>query len=243
MAITVVSGNFNPYTSSWMAVNADSWSDLSTSPFATWSNWTAWNTAPQTVQLRIDDDLGEVKARLAEVKVSYAGSLTVSLKVSNTGSFAGEETTYTFSAGTATNIAKARYYRWTVQVAVSGTIIPEIYQAFALYSDDYVTETQSSVSTSTLSGSITGRVVSHGLGSVYSCSLTPHNNFTWVDRAYALPDAWNETVIAPKASITSLAPLTIVLRDDFGVAVDGTVDITITGTSPVQLTATGVERL
>jgi len=78
------------------------------------------------------------------------------------------------------------------------------------------------------------------LGTVDHCEITAHDTFTWVDRAYALPDDWNENTITPIPGIITKSPLTIILRDHFGVEVDGIVDITIRGIRPVVLTTTGI---
>lgn len=236
--ITIITGTEQPLTSSWIAPNTDDWADVTT-----WSTWTSWNTNPGNLVLRLDDDLATTDVRCPQLEIAYQGSLSVSLKISTTGAFAGEETTYSFTLGTPVSVIAGRYYRWTVTVAPSGTTVPEITQINADYDQIFTTEVYRSVSTSGLAGSISARTVPLTMGTVYAVELTTHGDFTWVDRAYVLPDAWSETTVAPLASIISKSPLTICLRDDFGVAVDGTVDIVAVGIPKILLTSTGVEKL
>lgn len=240
---TLVSGNYIAANDLYLGANNDTWVDLGSAPIQTWANWTRWNTDPQNLVVRIDDDLSTDNARSPQISLNYVGVLTLTLKTSLTGLFAGEETTYTFTAGTATSVASARYYRWTVTLAPNGTICPELRQAQTAYDETYAIEYYRTVDTTTLGGTVAGRTVTHGLGAVYAVELTSHSATTWVDRAYVLPDSWNETTIAPVASIVSKAPLTIVLRDDFGVEVDGIVDMVIIGAPQVMLTDAGVIRL
>jgi hypothetical protein len=236
--ITVTAGTEQPLTNSWIAPNNNDWADV-----ATWAAFTSWNSNPGNLVLRVDDDLLTTDVRCPTLNIVYQGTLSLTLKTSTTGAFAGEETTYTFVLGTAVSVTAARYYRWTITVAPTGTTVPEITGVSADYSQIFTTEIYRSVSTSTLAGTVSARTVPLIMGTVYAVQLTPHGDFTWVDRAYALPDAWNETTIAPKASIISKSPLTICLRDDFGVAVDGTVDIEVTGIGKILLTDQGVEQL
>lgn len=239
--VTVTSGNHIVYTDNYIGGNNDTWADLGSSPVATWANWRYWNTDPSNLVVRIDDDLLSSEVRAPQLLLDYYGVISsITLKISDTGSFSGEETSYTLSTGTATTVIAGRYYRWTVTLAKLNDVAAELRTFSTFYSEVYRTEVFRSVSTSTLSGSITGRVVPTTLGTIHNVQLTTHNNFTWVDRAYALPDAWNETTIAPIASVVSKSPLTIVLRDDFGVAVDGTVDIFVYGAPQIQLTDQGV---
>jgi hypothetical protein len=236
--ITIITGSEQPISRTWIAPNNDDWSDV-----VTWAAFTRWNNNPGNLVLRVDDDLLTTDVRCPTLDIAYQGSLSLTLKISDTGTFTGEETTYTFTLGTAVTVIAGRYYRWTVTVAPSGTTVPEIALVSADYSQIFTTEIYKSVSTSTLAGTVSARTVPLVMGTVLAVQLTPHGDFTWVDRAYALPDAWSETTIAPKASIISKSPLTICLRDDFGVAVDGTVDIQVVGIGKIVLTDNGVKQL
>jgi hypothetical protein len=237
--VTVITGYYDQAKQSWQSSNADTWADVTS-----WTTWTRWNSDPQGVEIQLDDDLGSNDLRVTELICNYNGTATFTLKVSTTGLFAGEETTYNFAAGTNYSIASGRYYRWTVEVqdAADG-LVPEIFSAISRYSNSVATEYLRLVDTSTLSGTISARTVTHPFGSVYSCDITAHDSTTWIDRFYAVPDSYSVSTISPVPGIVSLSPLTIVLRDHFGVPVNGIVNIAIQGQNQVTVTAGGVSIL
>lgn len=240
--ITLTAGQLDSVSGNYRGANADTWASLGSSPYATWANWRYWATNPQNLQVRIDDDLGTVKLRAPTLTLQdIFGSITsISLKISNTGSFSGEETTYTFSTGVDVEVISGRYYRWTVTVSGLSNLPAELPDITTEYIEDLQTVYLQNIDTSTLQSSSGYRIVDHDLGSIDTCIITAHDNYAWVDRAYALPDSWSETTITPIPGIISKSPLTIVLRDHFGVEVDGLVDILIRGIRPITLTATGV---
>ena len=239
---TIITGNLDFYTNTYGANNNDDWTDLGSSPYQTWSNWLQWNSSPTSLQIRLDDDMGSSAVRLPLLTISAVGNLAITLKVSATGVFAGEETTYTVTT-TPQAVIGGRYYRWTVTVTQdSSALMPQITNFLTEYLSIYETVELSKVDTSTLSGSISGRVVSHNLGTVFNVQLTTHEDTAWVDRYYSLPDSFSVSEIGPVASVTSTSPLTIVLKDMFGVPVNGYVDISIVGVPKIFLTATGVTR-
>lgn len=240
--VTITAGTQDTITGNLRGANADTWSSLSTSPYATWANWHHWATNPQTLQLRFDDDLGSIKLRAPTLSFNnLQGSISsISLKISSTGVFGGEETTYTFSLGTDVEVIAGQYYRWTISVTGTAPYAAEVSEFTIEYVDDLETVYLQNILTSTLQSSSGYRIVDHDLGSIDTCIITAHDTYSWVDRAYALPDDWSETTITPIPGIISKSPLTIVLRDHFGVEVDGRVDILIRGIRPITLTATGV---
>lgn len=240
--ITILSGQFDSFNGVYRSANADDWSDLQSSPYGTWANWRHWNTNPQNLQLRIDDDLLESKLRSPRISFTdlNATITSASLKISDTGAFSGEETTYTFVAGTEVEVIAGRYYRWNFTFTGIGGLIAEVYDIVQIYDETLTTITLKNVNTASLQTSTGHRIVEHSLGTVDHCEITAHDTFTWVDRAYALPDDWNENTITPIPGIITKSPLTIILRDHFGVEVDGIVDITIRGIRPVVLTTTGI---
>ncbi len=230
---TIISGEEK--FGSWLALDSDAWSDLTD-----WASWTNWNGNPDNLVLQIDDEFDVVAVRAPILETAHKGTLTVSLKVSNTGAFAGEETTYSITS-TAVAIAAGKYYRWTLTVAPTTNVTPEIVYAQARYTEVYDEQELSGVDTSTLSGTITGRTITHNLGTLNTVVITAKEATPWVDRAYALPDTYvDPTNIAPIVGIISKDPLTIILRDDFGVPVNGIVDIRLTGAPKVYLSDSGV---
>lgn len=232
--ITIIKGHQDPRNNYYISENLETWADKTN-----WSTWTRWNSDPDEVEIQIDDDLGATDLWVPTLRVIARGALSVTLKTSNTGAFAGEEETYSVTS-TPTSIASARYYRWTIN-ASSASDPAMIQVAEPNYVQDFSTQELQNVSTASLSGTITARTVSHRFGQVFNCQITTKEATPWVDRFYAAPDDYtNPTNIAPVPGIVSKNPLTICLRDEFGVPVDGYVDLSITGAPQVYLTTEGV---
>jgi len=240
--VTVTQGVFNQVRGVYESTMLDDWSDLNNAPYQTWTNWTTWNSNPQTIILQLDDDLGTVDIRAPLLYLTVRGTQTVALKISTTGAFAGEETTISFTYdGSSQTYPQGRYYRWTLTVAADASgLPPEVVQVDTAYSQEYRTEYFDSLDTSTLAGTISSRTVATTLGGVSGVQITATNSTTWVDRYYALPDSFSVSTIAPVPGIVSRSPLAIYLQDHMGVAVNGVVDITITGTPKVYHTLQGV---
>ncbi len=240
--ITIISGTLDSKSGSYRAANTDTWASLGSSPYATWANWNTWTTSSANLQLRIDDDLGSKALRAPTIEFpDLVGTIaSASLKISETGVFGGEETTYTLTASTDTNVIAGQYYRWTFSFAGTALLPAEVCEITVNYLEELDTEYYQSIHTSTLQTSGAYRLVPTGLTSVDHVQITAHDDFAWVDRAYALPDAWSETYITPIPGIISKSPLVICLRDHFGVEVDGTIDILIRGQRPITLTTQGV---
>lgn len=239
MTVTVIQGYFDSLNNIYQASNSDTWADLTT-----WSSWLNWNSDPGDVEIQIDDDLGIEDVRTPTISITYTGEIAIILKISETGAFSGEETTITFAVGTTYAVPSGRYYRWLITASTGSTgLVPEINNFRTQYFSEVFSETQRSIDTTTLSGTTAGRIVATNFGTIYNVLITAHDVTSWVDRAYAVPDDWAVTTISPVPGIVSKDPLTIVLKDLFGVPVDGTVDITITGAPRVTITSTGVERI
>jgi hypothetical protein len=237
--VTIITGSYSDYKQAYISGNADTWNTLSGS---TWAAWPRWNNDNTGVTIQLDDDLNTSSVRTASLQINLQGDPTYQLKVSNSGAFAGEETTINFAAGTPYSIPAGRYYRWRIAVAEGSTgVVPEIRSFNTVYGSNVGTEYQRAIDTSTLSGTISGRTVTHNFGTVYSVDMTTYNSTIWTDRYYALPDSFSVSTISPVPGIVSTSPLSIVLRDHMGVAVDGFVDITIRGTQQVQITQAGIE--
>lgn len=233
---TLITGYYDTQKNHWRGANLDNWAALTS-----WSTWTSWVSNPSTVSLQIDDDLASTEVRIATLELSYIGTRTVQLKTSDTGLFAGEETTINFVAGTNYGIPSARYYRWTI--TATGTLadpIPYIRNAVPTYSTaGFTTEIYRNIVTSTLSGTVNARVVPTTSGTIHSVNITSLDSTNYVDRAYSVPDTFSVSTISPVPGIVSKAPLTIVLRDYYGVPVDGIVDITVRGSPSVSLELDG----
>lgn len=237
--VTIIEGYKNSRNGHYQSYGQNTWAD-----YTDWSAWTQWNDNPGDVVIRLDDAFSEVDLWTPTLSIKYFGILTLTLKTSNTGAFTGEETTYTLSS-TPVSIGQAKYYRWTITITPDTLVPPNLVFANAEYTQEFQMAEFKDIDLTTLSGSTTaGRVVPHDFGGVYTVQITAQQETTWVDRAYALPDSFTNPVkVAPIPGIVDKDPLTIILRDDFGVPVDGIVDLVITGSASVYLTETGVIKL
>jgi len=120
------------------------WGDLGSSPYGSWSNWTSWLVpdAVPTVQLQIDEDQGSIGYRTPLLNYGYEGDASVTLKISDTGTFTGEETTYNFVLETPISYVPGRYYRWTITVTTNSTVT-EPYLDY--YITNYISELETEI--------------------------------------------------------------------------------------------------
>lgn len=137
--------------------------DWDTLTIRTWDDWQDWgatelfiNDNPlgsyNDIVIQIDDDLDDSRFRRPGCNFSTNGSATVSLKVSETGSFTGEETTINFVFETPVGFPKGRYYRWTITITSdSDTTIPTISVPNTVYDKTQRIEYFSDLELSTLS--------------------------------------------------------------------------------------------
>lgn len=119
------------------------WADLGSSPYGSWSNWTSWKIPDSNpiVQLQIDEDQGSVGYRTPLLTYGYSGDAAVVLKISDTGSFSGEETTYNLAFETPTSYVAGRYYRWTITVTTNSTVTePYLDYYITNYTSDLIEE-------------------------------------------------------------------------------------------------------
>ena len=239
MTTTVIQGLYDINAESYQGVSANDWTD-----YTDWSTWLNWTQDSADLIVQVDDDLDTVAVRVPQLNLVAQGTQTITLKVSNTGAFAGEETTIAFTYdGSAVSIPAGRYYRWSVTVSELNDQTPVIEQIESSYSTVYTTQEFISVDTSTLDGTVDARTVPTTVGTVYSAVITTTKNTAYVDRAYSVPDTFSVSTIAPVAGIVSKSPLQIYLQDHYGVPVDGIVDITVTGAAKVYHTVDGVKSL
>lgn len=122
--------------------NSVTWGDLTD-----WSSYNTWRT-PTTndIIVQVIDDLSTSAARIPTCEVDYEGDLTIQLKISDTGAFAGEESTIDFVDGVDYTFANGRYYRWQFTVSLNSDISePFFLDATTSYSQTFVTEILSDV--------------------------------------------------------------------------------------------------
>lgn len=134
MAITINQGQ-RDINRQIVPTDTTTWSDLGSSPYATWTNWTTWNPAPVTIEVQFTDDQRTVGFRQPLLDLVSRGTLSITLDISDTGAFAGEETTIDLSDGSLKDFVAGRYYRWTIQVAADADnpiplLFPQIFSGF-----------------------------------------------------------------------------------------------------------------
>lgn len=235
MAASYTNGYTDTITNITVAGSNTTWADLGSSPYATWANWKIWNPSPKQLTATETIDMGTVALRQPSanwISANYAQSVVI--KISDTGAFAGEETTVTMAGTTTQSYVQGRYYKITAIWATDslGTV-PWVGEFTFNAIINTFKEILKDVSTSTLSGTAASRTVAIQGMAAYDVKITVKKNVTWVDRAYALPDDYSITTIPPVASYVTKNPLTICLVDHFGVPVDGTVDLEIEEFKPI----------
>jgi len=245
--ITITSGYQGEGGKFFPTDNTD-WVDLGSSPYATWSSWTSWNPSPNSIQLQVDDDLGSSDFRTPLLSLSYQGQLTVTLKISNTGSFSGEETTINFVAGTTYTYVSGRYYRFLITVATdSSTPVPNCGIPNTTYQKEQVTEFSRAVNTQTLGGTIDARPITSSVGMVEVLVATAeqsgvtYSSGLLQDRVYAIPDDYVFQENAIIVNIVTKNPPVIRCFDLNGESIDARVDVFIQGLPKLQITTRGIE--
>ena len=224
---------------SQVATSLDTWTTLASSPYATWANWTRWNTSPRTVVGTETLDLGTTLLRTPLLTVSGSVVPTVVIKVSTTGAFAGEETTITPTVNGTHTYPSGRYYKFTATWApdAQGTI-PIIGSWLAICTREFVDEDLFDVDTSTLSGTQDAREVSTTVAIVTdmrAMSQTTDAYFTsgYVASSYIIDGeatyvSWISKGTTPKIRVSDNAS-----------TIDSVIDLTVRGLPAITQTAEG----
>ena len=119
----------------------NTWGDLSSSPFGSWANWTTWHPSPKTITITRTEDFGSSELVQPTLLWNHQGEGNVTLKISDTGDFTGEETTIDLSDGTAKSYVKGRYFRWTCTLETDSDLtLPLSAIPIGEFNRNYVTE-------------------------------------------------------------------------------------------------------
>lgn len=247
MATTIIQG-IKVDGGRYQPTNSVDWGELGSSPYATWANWTSWTPSPDYIQIRIDDDLGSSLARTPLIQIVSLGEVTLTLKISDTGLFAGEETTISFiDDGTEYIYPSGRYYRWSVRIDTDSNLtVPYLEEPTTSYSTVEDTETFRTVDTAGLTGTIDARVVDSDIAVVTTFVATAHQGGTTYsnqllrDRVYAVPDDYVFQENAIIVNIVSKSPPTIRCFDLNGESIDAVVDMIVTGLPKIKQTPQGI---
>ena len=246
--ITVVTGvELGPI---YTARSSDDWTDLQSSPYASWNNWRRWNSSPGTVEIKILEDAGSIDTRIPLLNASIQGALTISLKISNTVDSnlnLVRPTTISFSGTTTYSFVSGRYYEYTLTVAAnSENPLPIIAGPQVIFTKGVVEDFLYDVDTSTLSGTISAREINTTVGVVTTLVATAkeggvtYGNELLRDRVYAIPDDYTFQKNAIVTNIVSKSPPKIRCFDLNGESIDARVDIYIQGLPKITATGDGI---
>lgn len=187
--------------------NQDSWADLGSSPYTTWSSWTTWCSSPTNIVVTFTDDIGAVEYRTPLLTVNAEGSVSTSLDISTTGSFTGEETNIPFVSGVEYDYPQGRYFRWTITVASTVDVDVPILRTYATrYNQEYVTEylDDYDVYAATSTG-ITPSLTTQ-LGFVKHIQATAHQGPSYVEAGYVVDSEPFRTQVPITTTSMALEP-------------------------------------
>lgn len=246
--VSIISGQVD--FGAFLGSGSVTWTDLGSSPYATWNNWTDWNPQPNNIVLRVFEDAGSIGIRAPLLTFESNVSPAVVLKISDTIDSNGDlisPTTVTFDYNTAYTFVAGRYYEYTITVAPdSNTTIPYIQNIGFSFSMATQQEELTNVNTSTLSGTIDARTVvtnisvaTHIVATAQEQGVT-YSSGLLQDRVYAIPDDYVFQENAIVVNVVSKSPVVIRCFDLNGESIDAVIDITITGFGALALTQTGV---
>ena len=193
---TIISGA--QYGDAFARANSYTWDDLASSPFGSWDNLTSWRIPDGAVVLQLDDDMLTVDYRTPTVDWFSAGDVVVTLKISDTGTFTGEETTYTLTYLSEISYVAGRYYRWTITVTANSEVDePIISPIFTRYTQTLVVESLNDVGID--SSPLT--TISTNLGIVKNIQATALQGDPYVVDGYVLTAAQLDAITRDQVAI------------------------------------------
>ena len=177
MAIPATNYIFDQFNSLITTANQGTWADKSG---ATWDSWTAWADDPVTPMTWESDvlDLGSIAYFNLKWNITCAGTPTFTVYVSETGLFAGEETSTTINVDDEDIEAfYGRYVVVFVSLAFDPTQgFPTITEFDQTASGESLQTVQYDVASSGLSGTSDARaiVMPRTVSKVLALQITPH---------------------------------------------------------------------
>lgn len=232
---------------------AVSWTDLGSSPYASWSSWLNWNPEPNTLTVKIFEDAGTIAARLPLLPLIYRGDITVSLDIANTvdsNNVLISPTTITFTPGTEYSPVEGRYYEYTITlIPDSETPVPFLVVPEIVFDAARTQEFIERVDTSTLSGTIDARVITTTIGTITALTAvaeqsgTTYSSGLLQDRVYAIPDDYVFQENAIIVNIVDRSAATIRCFDLNGESIDAVIDVWVQGLGKIVLTPDGVDKI
>jgi hypothetical protein len=225
MALLTATGTLDLNANMVLPDNTGTWADLTT-----WDTFTSWITAPANPLIYLSDiqDLGEVRDFCLKIVTDAVGSVEYTIYTSNTGAFAGEETTTTV-AQNATGVASftARYY--IVAISVTQTSGLNVLNGFeTTVTGQTISIDINAVDTSTLAGTSSARtlVLPRSVSKIVDMQVTPQAVTAYNLDVYVTDYASCTTVI-PRVISKSISTPQIALIGLDNIARDAVVDVHI----------------
>lgn len=202
----------------------------------TWSTWTTYTTAKNPIRWTSPQlDLGEVKYFTLSIETDFEGDLSFRIHVSEENTFGGEESEYIIENG---NLDIPAFYGQYVYVTayVSG---PELRRMSITANSEKSTVFLSDVNTSTLSGTVSNRVLTlpYPASQVVDMKISARAATPYAVNLYVSDTATSEVLIPVVKSKSASQPSFVLYGIDNDPR-DGVVDVTLT-TLPRQAMISG----
>ena len=231
MAIPATNYIFDQFNGLITTANQGTWADKSG---ATWDSWTAWADDPVTPMTWESDvlDLGQIAYFNLKWNIVCAGTPTFTVYVSQTGLFAGEETSTTVNVDDEDIEAfYGRYVVVFVSLAFDPTQgFPTITEFDQTASGESLQTLQYDVASNTLSGDASARtiVMPRTVSKVLALQLTSHTG-NYVDESYVADSYVDEQAPGFPAIVskTRTGP-TVTFVSTSGTNVDAVFDLSMT---------------
>lgn len=252
MALTITQG-YQAVGGRILPQSTATWADLASSPYGSWTAWTAFNPEPQDIIMELAVDAGSLDYRVPILTLEYQGTLTISLDHGTEIDSAGDiisPTTINFAPLTPVAAPLARYYKFTITVGTDSNLtMPYASTPVIDFDSARVEEYLEAIDTSTLGGTIDARPLTPAIiGTVTFLAMTAqtqgqtYSNGLLQDRQYAIPDDYTFQDNAIITNAVTLDPPVIRCFDLNGESIDALVDVYLKGIPQMQQGLGGIEK-
>lgn len=214
LSAVTITGFIDEASNTILPNNTSTWADYAGT---TWANWTAWTGTPADPLVWITEmlDLGSSQTFNLNIETLAQGTVSYTVFVSDTGAFTGEETETAIAPGD-TGISSFTGQYVIVAVSVAAGAQPPVIEDITITATNQSLALQfSDVDTSTLSGSVTARVLSSDreISGILNMQITPKAVTAYDVDAYVTNTPTSTTVI-PKIIDKSLLTFSLVGIDN-----------------------------
>ena len=203
------------------------WSDLST-----WDAFTSWYVNPtlplvwysQRIDLTVNQDFNLI------INTNAVGTVAYTVYTSDTGAFTGEEIEHVIDSGSTDVAGFNGTYVYVVARISATTGVTRLQDMTIKATGQPISQTINNLATSTLSGSITARVIplARTFSVISTVDISVQETSAYNVDLYVSNYATSKTLIPRVVTKTRTGP-TIALLGIDGSNKDGTIDVTITG--------------